>query len=99
MVAHAFAAAQATTKLALWEVDHPARSSTSCACCPRPARRTCGGSPSNQVGDLPEKLAPVDDDRLGQDDRPGRRTGQALVQRGQLLVGKCGGRRRGLSGW
>lgn len=38
-----------------------------------------------------EDFAAVDDDRLGQDDRPGRRTGQTLIQRGQPLVGECAG--------
>lgn len=36
-----------------------------------------------------EDFASVDDDRLGQDGRPRRRTGQALVQRGQTLVWEC----------
>ncbi|GHJ26965.1 hypothetical protein TPA0910_13980 [Streptomyces hygroscopicus subsp. sporocinereus] len=38
-----------------------------------------------------EDFPAVDDDRLGQDDRPGRSPGQTLVQRGQPLVGECGG--------
>ncbi|MEU1013437.1 alpha/beta hydrolase [Streptomyces sp. NPDC005890] len=50
MIAYAFAASHpdATIKLALWEVGPRARSSTNCACCPSPASRTCGGSPSTR---------------------------------------------------
>ncbi|MGW7200260.1 hypothetical protein [Streptomyces chryseus] len=50
------------------------------------AEALAGGGES--AGDV--NLAPVDDDRLGQHDRPGRRPCQALVQRGQPLVGECG---------